>query len=68
MTDLFYPDYTQHQNLVKEHEDLGKIYSQPMAVWLGRDRYHKLKRVPSRIKRLLKRAKNKTVVFVIYSI
>tara|TARA_B110000196_G_C21130716_1_gene658302 strand:+ start:586 stop:1434 length:849 start_codon:yes stop_codon:yes gene_type:complete len=68
LTDLFYPDYTQHQNLVKEHEDLGKIYAQPMAIWLGRDRYHKLKRVPSRIQRLLKRAKNKTVVFVIYSI
>ena len=68
MTDLFYPDYIQHQNLVSKHKDLGKIYSQPIAIWVGRDKYKVPKRIPSRIQRLLTRAESKTVVFVMYSI
>ncbi|MBC8422035.1 MAG: glycoside hydrolase family 6 protein [Pelagibacteraceae bacterium] len=66
--ELFYPDFTQHKNLVERYTDLGKIYAQPMPVWLGRSKYKTMKRIPSRINRLLNRAKSKVVSFVIYSI
>lgn len=65
---LYYPDFDRHKNLSDSYDDLKSLYRQPMAIWFGRGPYKKTKNIPNRIHRLLKRAEDKIVTLVLYSI
>ena len=65
---LYYPDFDRHKNLSKLYPDLLEIYKQPIAFWYGRDDKKPIKRLVTRINRLLNRAFPDIVVLVVYSI
>ena len=67
-TSLFYPDWDYRKDNTKQHPILRVITSQPTGFWFGSSPSRPIKRVQSRVHRLLKRAYPFQPVLVLYSI
>ena len=65
---LFYPDWDYRKDNTANHPLLRVITSQPTGFWFGSSPSRPIKRVQSRVHRLLKRAHPFQPVLVLYSI
>ena len=65
---LFYPDWDYRKDNTANHPLLRVITSQPTGFWFGSSPSKPIKRVQSRVHRLLKRAHPFQPVLVLYSI
>ena len=65
---LFYPDWDYRKDNTTNHPLLRVITSQPTGFWFGSSPSRPIKRVRSRVNRLLKRAHPFNPVLVLYSI